>query len=688
MIAGDPSFRRVSPLTPWQTARAFFIAIIFALALGILLAFQPLPDSFRLEAGKVSPKTILAPERVTFASQLQTEDARAKAEAQTKDVYDPPDANLARERVRLTRRVFDYIDSVRHDPYSDPAAKLDAVQAIPNLTLSVLALSRTLALDETVYHRVVSETLYVVDGMMREEIRAADFSAASAKIPARVSLAFTADEADFVAQWARVFITPNSFLNAQRTNEQRALAHDRVGTVYRTIEKGEAVVREGEIVSPLALESLEALGILRTRITVADYAAPFLFALVIVALLAIYLARLRRAVLQYPRALLLIATLIIIFVAGAKWLAADRVLFVYLYPVTAATMLIAVLIDTETALAVAVALALCIGYVVHSSLELTVYALLSGISAALSLGRIDRLTQFFRSGAYIAGINALLIIIFQLAANETNWLTWSQFLLAALAHGALAALVALGSLFGLGRVFGITTSIELLDLARPTHPLLQKLLRDAPGTYHHSLIVGQLAEQAAHAIGADALLVHVGAYYHDVGKTNNPHAFVENQLDGINIHDSLAPQTSAAIVIDHVAAGLALTAQYALPQRVRDLIPQHHGTTHAAYFFRQAAQNGAVNENDFRYPGPKPQSREAAILMLADSVEATTRADRPSTPEQIRALIARIVDARLRDGQLSECDLTLRDLQQIQDAFFGVLQGLFHPRIRYPEAKV
>jgi cyclic-di-AMP phosphodiesterase PgpH len=309
--------------------------------------------------------------------------------------------------------------------------------------------------------------------------------------------------------------------------------------------------------------------------------------------------------------------------------------------------------------------------------------------ASLSLGRIERLPAFLWSGVYVAAANAAVVAIFRALALDTDLVSWGQLLMAAIVNGALSGLIALGSLFVLGKFFGITTSLELLDLARPTHPLLKLLLVQAPGTYHHSLIVSQLAEQAAQRIDADSLLVRVAAYYHDVGKTREPLSFVENQMDGVNVHDTLEPTASAGIVIEHVPRGIALAKKFGLPERLREFIPQHHGTTLAAYFHRKAikANEGlvAVDDRIFRYPGPKPQSRETAILMLADGVEATTRAERPATPEQIRALIDRIVNERLRDGQLDESDLTLRDLQQIKDAFFRVLQGLYHPRVKYPE---
>jgi cyclic-di-AMP phosphodiesterase PgpH len=689
MIVGDSLLSRSARFSRFHAVRALLIGAFFALALVVVLTFQAAPEPLRLEVSKASPKTILAPERVTFVSAILTDDARAKAEAQVKEVYDPPDANRAREQVRYANRVFDYYDSIRHDPYSAPERKLEWVQQIPMLTVPSFIVSSTLSLEEPVYHRVVSETLYVLDLTMRDVIRPGDLSVESAQVPARVSLALPVDQAELVISWVQVFITPNSFFDPTRTNEERARARERVGAVYRTLEKGQAIVREGEVVTPLALEALEETGFLRPSLTVVDYAGPALFALLLALLLVFFVIRLRPALLVHLRALLLIACLVLLFAAGAKTLGDHQSLLHYLYPISAAAMLLAVLVDSTIALGAALTLAVVFGFLVHGSLELTMYALAGGIVAALSLGRIERLPAFLWSGVYVAAANAAVVAIFRALALEKDWAVWSTSLLAALVNGALAGLIALGSLFVIGKLFGITTSLELLDLARPTHPLLKKLLVEAPGTYHHSLIVGQLAEQAAQRVGADALLVRVAAYYHDVGKTREPQSFVENQMDGVNVHDALEPKMSAGIVIDHVPRGIALAKKYGIPERLREFIPQHHGTTLAAYFHRKAIKaNGgstAIDEKDYRYPGPKPQSRETAILMLADGVEATTRAERPTTPEQIRAIIERIFNERLRDGQLDESDLTLRDLIQVKEAFFGVLQGLYHPRVKYPE---
>jgi putative nucleotidyltransferase with HDIG domain len=240
----------------------------------------------------------------------------------------------------------------------------------------------------------------------------------------------------------------------------------------------------------------------------------------------------------------------------------------------------------------------------------------------------------------------------------------------------------------LGNIFGITTTFQLLDLAQPTQPLLRQLLLRAPGTYHHSIIVGNLAESAAQSIGANSLLARVGAYYHDIGKLRRPWFFGENQLDGVNVHDNLDPQTSADIVISHVRDGLALARQHKLPIMVQDFISQHHGTFLVIPFYRQALRDNdgqEIDVQDFRYPGPKPQTRETAILMLADTCEAAIRSAQISSPQEIEELTDKVIQDRLVDGQLIECDLRLRDLERIREAFTVIFQGMYHSRVPYPE---
>jgi putative nucleotidyltransferase with HDIG domain len=263
-------------------------------------------------------------------------------------------------------------------------------------------------------------------------------------------------------------------------------------------------------------------------------------------------------------------------------------------------------------------------------------------------------------------------------------------LLVGLLNGIFSAGLASIGLSVIGNLAGITTSIQLLDLGRPTHPLLRQLLLKAPGTYHHSLMVSNLGEQAAERIDANALLVRVMAYYHDVGKMQRPYFFIENQPEGINVHEKLDPQISAQIIISHVKDGLDLGQKYRLPRALKDGIAQHHGTSLVKYFYFQAAEaakekDTQVDPSDFLYPGPRPQTKENGILMLADVSESTVRALKPSSAEEIDEIVQKVIADKLNAGQLDECDLTVADLHQIRTAFVDILQGVHHPRIKYPE---
>jgi putative nucleotidyltransferase with HDIG domain len=264
-------------------------------------------------------------------------------------------------------------------------------------------------------------------------------------------------------------------------------------------------------------------------------------------------------------------------------------------------------------------------------------------------------------------------------------------MLSGLLNGVFAAGLALIGLFAIGNLLGITTSIQLQELSRPTPPLLRQLLLKAPGTYHHSLMVSNLAEQAAERIGADSMLVRVMAYYHDIGKMQRPYFFIENQPVGMaNVHERLDPQISARIIISHVLDGMDLAEKYRLPQTLKDGIAQHHGTGLVRFFYYQALEaakkNGStIEEANFCYPGPKPQTKETGVLMLADVSETTVRALKPGSAAEIDEIVRKASTHHLDTGQLDECDLTIADLHQIRTAFVDILQGIHHPRIKYPE---
>jgi cyclic-di-AMP phosphodiesterase PgpH len=337
----------------------------------------------------------------------------------------------------------------------------------------------------------------------------------------------------------------------------------------------------------------------------------------------------------------------------------------------------------------AVALAVLAGVMNRDALDLAVFTLAGGTAALLAVTRAERLNAFVRVFFALAATNVAVVLAFSLLA-QSDLAAMAQLAGAGIVNAALSVILAVGSFAVLGNVFGIMTVFQLLELANPSNRLLRRLLLETPGTYHHSVMVGNLAERAAETIGADPLLARVAAYYHDIGKMKNPLAFIENQAGAHNIHDDLNAETSARIIAGHIRDGIDLGYEYGLPVQIIGFIPQHHGTSVMSFFHGKAlrevgGRDDVVDENTFRYPGPKPQSREAAILMLADGVEASVRSLDEKDEASIRAMVDRIVDGRVEDSQLDDAELTLKNIAQIKDAFVGQLLGMYHSRIKYPD---
>jgi len=385
-------------------------------------------------------------------------------------------------------------------------------------------------------------------------------------------------------------------------------------------------------------------------------------------------------------------------------LAAGRSILTYFLPTAAVGMLLTILLDATIATFVMALIAIVAGTVNGSSLEIAAYVFLGGMAGIVTVRRGDKLQVFVQAGIAVAVVNALVVSVFSLL-GERDVRGVLELWLASAAAGAGSAVAAAGSFAVLGSLFGILTVFQLLELANPSQPLLRRLLVETPGTYHHSLMVGNLAERAAEAIGADPLLTRVAAYYHDIGKLANPLAFIENQAGADNIHDQLDPETSAQVLKQHVADGIDIAYKARLPKALIAFIPQHHGTAIMSYFYARAKDiaaapyggpttaegakaAAAVDPGKFRHAGPKPQSREAALLMLADGVEASVRSLASRDEPAIRAMVRRIIDERVNDNQFDECELTLRDLELIREAFVGQLLGMYHTRIAYPQNKV
>jgi putative nucleotidyltransferase with HDIG domain len=328
-----------------------------------------------------------------------------------------------------------------------------------------------------------------------------------------------------------------------------------------------------------------------------------------------------------------------------------------------------------------------------NALELLLFNLLGSFSGVFALGPARRLTSFFWAAAAITFVEILVILSFHLPQPNAELIAVASLLGIALVNGIASSSLTVLLQYIIAQILGMTTALQLMEISRPDHPLLQFILRNAPGTYQHSLQVANLAEQGAEIIGADTLLTRVGAIYHDAGKALNPFFFIENQLPGsTNPHDKLDPVTSAQTIIRHVPDGLELARKYRLPRRIQDFILEHHGTMRTRYQYAQALESADGDENEidqsqFQYPGPRPRSRETAILMLADGSEARVRAERPENQEQLYQTIKSVVENRLSSGQLDETNLTLHDLDDLINSFTTTLRGIYHPRIEYPGTK-
>jgi putative nucleotidyltransferase with HDIG domain len=393
------------------------------------------------------------------------------------------------------------------------------------------------------------------------------------------------------------------------------------------------------------------------------------------------------------RRLTLLVILFLLFLLIARVFIPGHAVIPYVYPVMGYALTISALFSIELAIVTVIPLAYLIPYGLPEVQILTLYYLLASLFGVFVLRKAQRLTSFFWAGAAIAISGALVSIVFRITEPTADWIGMATLVLAAIINGIASASIALLFHYYLAPLLGKTTRLQLIELSRPDHPLQQLLLRNAPGTYQHSLQLANLVEQAADAIGADAMLARVGALYHDIGKLLNPFFFIENQPQGnIDPHNDLDPETSASTIIKHVTDGLELGRKYHLPKQLLDFIAQHHGTTLTRYQYGRALEKVGMNKdnvdiNKFRYPGPRPSSREIALLMLADTCEARMRAERPKDEAGLQEMIKSAVKDKLELGELDDTQLTLKDLDVIINSFTSTLRGVYHPRIEYPHSE-
>ncbi|MBN2170567.1 MAG: HDIG domain-containing protein [Candidatus Krumholzibacteriota bacterium] len=489
---------------------------------------------------------------------------------------------------------------------------------------------------------------------------------------------------------ARAHLRPNAFYDAEETASRKQAVAGAVPT-ETIVAKGVRVlgpnvqVTQDHLDQLAALESALGLQSLDPWRIFVLFAGKVLLLAFMIALATRFLLLYRADFFHDSRRTLFLVILLLVFLGASRLVLATGPGGEYLLPITFVAMIVAGLYDGALAMLTSVLALSLLGVVAQPPLAGILVGLLAAGAGIFSIAQIRNRLQLYKSvlfvcGAYFLGVAAVHLGDGVFAAIVPD-------VLKGMANGLVCAWLVTPILPLLERFFDLTTNFTLLELTDLNRPLMKRLKVEAPGTFQHSLAVSNLAEAAADAIGANALLAKVCAYYHDIGKLKKPEYFAENQRSGRNRHDKLSPSMSALIIGAHVKDGLEMSEQVALPSIVRSGIPEHHGTTVMQYFYRKALErdpHGKVRDDDFRYPGPRPQSPETAILMLADTVEATARAlDSPST-SKIRSVVTEAVERRLREGELEACGLSIRDLARIRESFIVTLLSIYHPRIQYP----
>ena len=710
-------------LRPLQSFAAFSRRLRLTLALeGVLLWLGiwaaltfSLPGTYSsFEVGQPSPMSIWAPREVVYTSEVRTAALKAQAENSPDNLVYVFDPQLPVQQRQALIALLDTITSVRDDPSLTRAERLEKLIALPNAALQITEAqaNEILGLNDESWTQLRTETLALYDRAIERYDYALD-ERALIQLRERwltywlATTSLSPAQSDLAKAFTESFLRVNRTLDEEATNERRQRARDSVPPQQVRVLAGERIISAGEIVTPEVVEKLQRATALPQPLSWLGIAGHGLFALLLAIGFMAYALTFEAAIGSRPRSLLVIIVLIVSTLIIARLLLPVAGNWPFFFPLATVAIVFAVVFNGRIGLASSLLMSVVIGVMENNALPLALTMFSSCVVAILSARSADRMLTFLLAGIGVAVATVIAQVAFWLIEQSVFAVgSFSSMLVPTLLfagmNGALSTILALGVFNLVSRAAGQVTPFQLMELAHPSRPLLRKLIREAPGTYYHSVAVGNLAEAAAEAVEADALLLRVAAYYHDIGKTIRPYFFTDNQMGRENVHNDIDPFTSAQIIIDHVREGVKMARAAGLPDQLVDFISTHHGTGLIKHFYQQALQvEDSVRIEDFRYPGPRPQTREQAILMLADSVEATVRskaqngklaASRPddsgrqngsSGLQTLDELVQSIIELRVREGELDDAPLTMRELAQIKQAFVTSLQSIYHPRVDY-----
>ncbi len=701
------------------------IKVLLALSLVLvtvpLFPLEPRPTTPHYQVGQIVDEEIIAPfsfDILKAADQVAREEEEAVRDVSPILVVDQSRAEEA------LLRLGQYRQDVRRIAASTHLKKSERADMISRLPVPLMPGGRRILADPDSSGKILDEVATILnqayqvgilrdadiprlDGRLKVALRHGreETILSSFQLYDRRRVQETADERSHelfprspeagvtITELAVAFAEPNLVFEAAETARREELARRSVSLAKGHIEKGERIVDSHTKITVAhyeILRSMETAASLKAPTERRAWFWPLLGrALLVGMLVVIFVAFLKRyrpkLYDDMPVLVFLTVTSIIVLVAAAliKRFAPDA--SPYLIPVGLSAILITLLLDDQLAGAAVIAMSILIGAVGDLGLPFTIVSIVGSLVAAASVVGIRHRWQFYRAMLFMSAAYAMTILAVELIYSTSPFQEALRDSVWGVVNAVSATTVAIVILPVLERAFGLPTDITLLELADLNRPIFKQMMLEANGTYHHTMVIGSLSEAAATAIGANPLLARVGAYYHDIGKVPKAEYFGENLRPGMkNPHEKLSPTMSCLILESHVREGVEMARALKLPRAVRDFIPEHQGTTLMSYFYHKAVEmDPGVDERDYRYPGPKPQSKETAIVMLADSVEATSRSLSEPTPSRIKGVVKRIIDQRAADGQLDECNLTLQELALVRDAFVPVLVGLFHGRIQY-----
>lgn len=693
----------------------YFSILVVSMSALLLFTFmfgEVKQETYELSAFQVSPMTLRSLKTVEDAEKTELE--RQRIAKEVTPVYQFSD-EVAKTRQAIAGQLFDFLIQVKEaeslsvdhedkpiisqkDRLKEIRGKLQKLEEEePSLRLTDDALLSLLKQDVSTLRNMQKAIVSIIGGELEKPIRTTDLATIRYEVERKIRLsdAIPAGELQTMITLARSLVTETEKVNEELTEKRR---EQEMSAVEPTrILQGQVIVREGQFIDQEIYRQLELTGLLTNQSSTKPLIGLAVFVIFVSSIVYLHFYTWNGKNNVKKKSLLIVYSIYLFLVLLMKLIGMiDKefdVQIAFLFPTALAPMLVKLLTNERLALMVTVITAATAGIMLQEGfaaimqMEIALYILLSGLISLYFLGKDGRRSSILRTSLGVSITNMAFIGFYLMMTQTTyNLSEWLFYFIAAVASGILSGALTIGLMPFFETAFGLLSDMRLIELSNPNHPLLKKVLTETPGTYHHSVMVANLADAACESVGAHGLLARVGSYYHDIGKTVRPGFFIENQHGGQNPHDSLPPEKSRDIIISHAVDGAEILEKNKMPQEIVDIARQHHGTSFLKFFYVKAKEmDETASEDEFRYPGPKPQTKEIAIISIADSVEAAVRSMKEPTPQKIAALVKAIINDKLNDGQFDECDLSVKELKKVETVICETLNGIFHSRIEYPE---